>query len=187
MTILVDMDDVLEQLVAGWVVYLNRKFGTSVRKEDVKDWNMAKAFPGLSYDEVYCPELDDDFWLEVDPMPGADETLRKLIAEGHEIYIVTATLYQTLRSKMENVLFKYFPYIDWDHVIITSNKQMIKGDVLVDDGPHNFMGGDYYKILFDANHNRNFDEKSVGAIRVMNWEEAYREIHRYAESLAQKE
>lgn len=180
MTILVDMDDVLEMLVDAWVDYLNIRYGTNVTKYDVKDWNICKAFPGLDYETVYSPEMDDEFWKDVKPMPGADEALRKLMADGHEIFVVTATLHETLRSKMDNVLFRYFPYIDWSHVIITSRKYMIKGDILVDDGPHNLEKGDYYKILFDAVHNRSFDEKSVGAVRVMNWEEAYDVITEYA-------
>ena len=176
LTILIDMDDVLETLIAGWVQYNNEKFGTNVRPEDVKSWDMSLAFPTLSKDDVYAAEFDDALWDNVGPMPGADEALRKLLADGHEIFIVTASYYQTLRAKMENVLFKYFPYITWDQVIITSNKQMIAGDVLIDDGPHNLKCGNYAKILFDASHNKNFDEKSIDAVRVHNWDEAYAQI-----------
>lgn len=176
MTVLVDMDDVIEKLVDGWVDYNNEKFGTDVKPEDVKDWNMSLAFPTLTREQVYAAEMDESLWDRVKPMPGADEALRSLIADGHDVYIVTATRYETLRAKMDKVLFRYFPYLSWNNVIITSNKHLIRGDVLIDDGPHNLMGGDYRKILFDANHNRNFDETSVGAVRVRSWEEALRII-----------
>ena len=172
MTILVDMDDVIEKLVDGWVDYNNEKFGTDVKPEDVRDWNMSLAFPTLTREQVYAAEMDEALWDRVKPMPGADEALRALIADGHDVYIVTATRYETLKAKMEKVLFRYFPYLSWDRVIITSNKHLIRGDVLIDDGPHNLTGGDYKKILFDANHNRSFDESSVGAVRVRSWEEA---------------
>ena len=180
MVILIDMDDVLECLVNAWIPYLNKKYSTNVAVEDIKEWNMSKAFPTLSYEQVYSAEMDDDFWKDVKPMPGADEALRKLIADGHELFVVTATVYETLRSKMENVLFKYFPYLDWSHVIITSHKYLINGDILIDDGPHNLAKGNYHKILFEACHNRSFDESSIGAVRVKNWEEAYEEVCRYA-------
>ena len=173
MTILVDMDDVLETLIEGWVEYLNDHYGTSVTSDDINDWDMTLAFPTLTPEQVYSAELDDSLWDRVGPKQGAREALEKMIADGHEIYIVTATYYQTLKAKMENVLFKYFPFITWDNVIITSNKQMVMGDVLIDDGPHNLVGGTYKKILFDVNHNRSFDEKSVGAIRAHNWDEVY--------------
>ena len=178
MTILIDMDDVLEKLAEAWVCYLNNKYGTSVSIEDVKDFDLSLAFPTLSKETVYAAEKTDEIWDLVKPMPGADAALKKLIKDGHEVIIVTATEYESLRAKMDKVLFKYFPYLSWKQVIITSRKYLIKGDVLIDDGPHNLVKGDYKKILFDANHNRSFDEKSVGAVRVKNWDEALEEIDR---------
>ena len=184
MTILVDMDDVLETLVEGWTEYLNDRHGLDVKPTDVKCWDMSLAFPTLTKEEVYAAGTDDALWDYVGPKPGAAEALKKLMDEGHEIYVVTASYYQTLRAKMENVLFRYFPFLDWDHVIITSNKHMIKGDVLIDDGPHNLTGGDYRKILFNASHNESFDESSVGAVRVHDWDEACAEIEKIAGELA---
>lgn len=178
MTILIDMDDVLEQLVVGWVEYINEKYGISADPEDVTDWNMALAFPTLTSDQVYGVLSEDDLWDHVRPMPGAVDAVRRLVEEGHQVYIVTASGYQTLRAKMDRVLFRYFPFLTWDQVIITTNKHLVQGDVLVDDGPHNLTGGSYRKILFDARHNRGFDERTVGAVRVHDWEEAYREILR---------
>ena len=180
MTVLVDMDDVMETLVAGWVEYLNDRFGTRVDPKDVHDWNMSLAFPMLTHEQVYSAETDDALWDYVKPMPGAAEALLKMREDGHEIYVVTAAHYASLRAKMEKVLFSYFPFLDWAHVIVTRNKHLIKGDVLIDDGPHNMAGGDYKKILFDAGHNRLFDESSVGAVRVRGWDEAYREVCRIA-------
>ena len=160
--------------------YLNRHYGTNVGPEAVTEWDMSKAFPTLTREQVYGAELTDELWDYVKPMPGADEALRKILADGHEIYIVTNTLHHSLRAKMEKVLFRYFPYIDWDHVIIIRNKQLLHGDVLIDDGPHNLIGGSYKKILFHAHHNASFDETSIGAVRAHGWEEAYAALCRLA-------
>ncbi len=176
MVILVDMDDVLEQLVEAMVQYNNLHYGTDVRPCDIVEWNLTKAFPTLTREQVYSPEFDEAFWATVEPMPGADRVLRRLTEEGHEIYVVTASLYETLKQKMNDLLFRWYPFLDWDHVIVTANKQMIRGDVLIDDGPHNLTGGDYQKILFDRPHNRDFDEKSVGALRVYDWDGIYKQI-----------
>lgn len=40
LTVLIDMDDTIEGLVFAWVHYVNEKFGTTVRPEDIDDWNM---------------------------------------------------------------------------------------------------------------------------------------------------
>lgn len=180
MIVLVDMDDVLEHLVVGWCEYLNSHYGTNVKMEDINDWNIKLAFPTLTREQIFSAEYDDSLWDLTPPVEGADEALRKILADGHEVYVTTATVYQSLKAKMEKILFKYYPYIDWSHVIITENKHLVKGDVLIDDGPHNLMGGSYRKILMDRPWNRSFDEKAYGCVRVHNWEEAYAEVCRIA-------
>jgi len=176
MTILIDMDDVLEQLVNGWTAYLNKTYGTEVSPDAVTDWDVSLAFPTLTKEQVYSVTMQDELWDYVYPMPGADEVLRRLLAEGHELFVVTATTYETLRAKMDKVLFKYFPYIDWQHVIITGCKGMVKGDVLIDDRPQNLLDGSYRRILFTARHNRGFDAASIGAVRCDTWEDVYEAV-----------
>ena len=171
MTILIDMDDTIEQLLMAWVRNCNAKYGYNVAYEDIREWNVAKAYPGLTREQVYGITYEPGFWASVDPVPDAAETLQRLIDKGHEIFIVTATEYEHIYEKMHDLLFRYFPFLTWDQVIITSRKQMIRGDVLIDDGPHNLIGGEYRKILYDAPHNQNFDAEGNGMIRVRNWDE----------------
>ena len=77
---------------------------------------------------------------------------------------------------MEEVLFRYFPFIEWKDVIIASRKQMIRADILIDDGIHNHIDGDYLRLLYTAPHNREYDAEANGMIRVNGWEEIYRII-----------
>ena len=72
---------------------------------------------------------------------------------------------------MEDLLFRWFPFITWDQVIIAKRKQLIRGDVLIDDGIHNLEGGEYIKILMTAPHNRSYDAEGNGMIRVNSWKE----------------
>ena len=185
LTILVDMDDTIEDLLSAWVSYLNTKHGTSIKKDDVTQWDISKSFPTLSREQVYEPLYLDSFWLSVEPIDGAAEILQKLKADGHQVLIVTTSSYETMHTKMEEVLFKYFPFISWNDVIVTSRKQLVNGDVLVDDGVHNLEGGEYFKILMDAPHNRSYSAESNGMMRVYNWGEAYEVISRYAHSIAE--
>ena len=127
LTILIDMDDTLEDLLGAWVSYLNTQYGTNVHKEDIRQWDISVAFPSLSKTQVYEPILLDDFWKTVQPKDGAVEVVQKLISDGHRIYVVTASAYETLRTKMEDVLFRYFSFLSWGDVIITSCKQKLFG------------------------------------------------------------
>lgn len=176
LTVLIDMDDVLEELLPAWVEYLNQKFGCDVRPGDIKGWVMTDFFPDVSPKDVYGALLDDGLWSYVKPKRGAQEYVKKLIDDGHEVFVVTASHYKTIVAKMEGVLFEYFPYLTWDNVIIASKKQMIRGDVLVDDGVHNLIDGEYHKILMDAPHNQWVNAEEIGAVRAMDWSDVYRFI-----------
>lgn len=171
LTILVDMDDTIEHLLKAWVEYLNERHGTTVKHEDITDWDLTIAFPALTKEQVYAPLVEDELWKRVEPMEKAAEVLQRIMAKGHTVKIVTATAYQTVRSKMENVLFKHFPFFTWKDVIIAQNKQMIKGDILVDDAPHNLENGEYVRVLMNASHNRRYNARANGMYRVNNWDE----------------
>ncbi|MBO4839398.1 MAG: hypothetical protein J5493_08540 [Lachnospiraceae bacterium] len=160
LTILVDMDGTIESLLDVWLNRLNKKYNRNVKFEDITSWDISKLYDGLSQTDVMNEVLDDSIWQEVQPINGAYNVLKKWIAEGHHVYIVTATPYQSLKAKMDDLLFRCFPFISWENVIITSNKQLLKCDVMIDDGIHNLIGGEYKKILFDAPYNRSFDDKN---------------------------
>lgn len=171
MIILIDMDDTIEQLLRAWLRGVNERYGRSVRYEDVTSWDVSKPFPGLTREQVYAIPDEPGFWGTVEPIEGAAEAIRGFMDAGHEVYIVTATPYISVAEKMDDLLFRWFPFITWDQVIITKRKQLIRGDVLIDDGVHNLEGGDYFKILMTAPHNRDYDAESNGMIRVDSWKE----------------
>lgn len=176
MTILVDMDDVIEDLLGSWLETLNDKYSLSVHKSDVKDWDMAKAYPNLSPEQIFEPLHSKSFWETVRPIEGAAEYIQRLINDGHEVYIVTATHYTTLKTKFNCIIKKYFPFISYKNIIVAYKKQMIIGDVLIDDYPINLIGGGYKGLLFDAPYNHGIDAEKYDLIRVNSWKEIYDEI-----------
>ncbi len=173
MIILVDMDDTIENLTEAWINYANKRFHTAVNAADVTTWDPSEAFPSVSHEEMYALLLEDELYETVKPFEGAAHYLQKLISDGHEVFIVTNSPYQVMKPKMEKVLFRHFPFIDWKHVIITGSKPLIRGDVLIDDGVHNLLGGDYAKLLFTVPHNRSFDAEGNGMVRVDSWKMIY--------------
>ncbi len=175
------MDDTMEQLLKAWLNGVNERYGYSVRYEDVSSWDVSKPYPGLTREQVYAIPDEPGFWGTVEPIEGAAEAIRGFMEDGHEVYIVTATPYISVAEKMDDLLFRWFPFISWDQVIIAKHKQLIKGDVLIDDGIHNLEGGDYVKILMTAPHNRNYDAEGNGMIRVGTWKEIRRVIDELAE------
>lgn len=178
LTILFDADDTVENLCDCWIAMLNERYGTSVTLEDVRDWDITLAFPTLTKEQVFGVLHDDELWRRITPIPGSVEVLQKLQQEGHQLYMVTASDYRTCKTKVERLL-ELFPFLDWGHIVITSHKQMVHGDILIDDGPHNLVGGEYFKILFDRPHNRNYDDAANGMLRLHTWEEIDTVIHNH--------
>lgn len=177
--VLCDADDTLENLVEPWVNAVNYKFCANVKWNDITEWDMAKFFPTLSREQVYSPIYEDGFWNSIIPMPGAVKFINSILADGHEFYIVTATNYQTCGSKIKKLL-EMFKMLKWENFIISSNKQMVNGDILIDDAPQNLIGGTYHKVLFDRPHNYSFDERKYGIKRIYTLSEAYEEVCKLA-------
>ena len=176
--ILVDLDDVLNDLLVCWAALLNKKHNLNADPEDLKIWNVQGLYPSLTVEEAYQPIYENEIWTMLSPRPTSVEYLKKMIDDGHDVLIVTASIYQTLPAKMD-WLFAAFPFLSWENVIITRRKQLIKGDVLIDDGVHNLEGGDYFKILMDSPNNRAYDAAGNGMVRVYTMKEAYEAINTY--------
>ena len=175
-TLLIDLDDTIEDLLPAWISWLNKKYNTSVSPSDVASWDIQTFFPTLTSNMVYQPLYINEFWKTVKPKKMACKYIKKLQKLGFKIYICTTSNFKTIYKKLIYIINRYFPFISWDQVIITSNKQMLNADILIDDGLHNLIGGSYKKILMNAPHNKNTDINCPTITRVDNWKEAFVEI-----------
>lgn len=153
--IAIDFDSVLNNLLTPWINYLNIKHQVNIQEEDVTEWDMTKAFPTLNPQQVFEPLYVDDFWKHVKPLPGAYSTVHNMQKDGFNYYIVTDSNYQTLASKMNNCLLKYFKnLIRPSDVIVTSHKELILCDYIIDDYEENLKNNKGYRILIDKPYNR---------------------------------
>ena len=175
-TILVDMDDTLVDTVRTWVRWLNFKHNLNVQYEDLKVWEMQAAFPSLTVDQIYYPLRQKCFWMEVAPKPFAVEYLKKLIDDGHNIYICSASSPNTIGDKVRECLLKHFDYLRYDQLIFMHNKQLINADFCIDDGIHNLIDAPYKGILVHTPYNYSIDESKYGLKRVHNWKSIYEYI-----------
>ena len=170
LTILVDADDVIENLAERWVEVLNHLTGSSLREQDITEWDITKFYPQLRKEEVYKVLEKESFWDGLKATPGAYEAIVSLAEDGHIIKIVTASHYSTLQYKIPKIM-DLFPCLEWQDFIITSEKQFVKGDIIIDDNPINLRGERRYKLLFDRPHNQKFDAEKNNVFRMKNWAE----------------
>jgi len=76
-------------------------------------------------------------YIRLDPIQGALEAVRKLIAAGHNVWIATKTPTHNLLadSEKKHWINEHIPEL-LDKTIITPDKGCLRGDVLIDDRPH---------------------------------------------------
>lgn len=176
--LLTDMDDVMENLFECWMDMLRffqRNNPKYVHKSasEIEEWNVEKAFPMLTTEEVFQPLNTSLIWEMIQPLPGAIRVLKKYNSmERVDVRILTSSHYSSVFPKRE-FLRKNFPFINWNQVIVASEKQFVDGNVLVDDYENNLVGGRYKGLLFSQPHNRHFDVSMYPYItRVKDWDEA---------------
>ena len=58
--VLVDMDDTIEGLLQAWVDYLNEHHSTTVKRDNVTEWDVSAFFPSVPKTQMYEPLCDDD-------------------------------------------------------------------------------------------------------------------------------
>ena len=169
MKILVDMDDVLEPLAEHLCAELNARHGTAVQRDDLTSWDIEQFFPSLTIEQIFAPLHEPSFWMAMEPKKGAARALKTLVEYGHTVRVVTASHPGTVKAKMDWLLNAY-PCLKWEDVIIATDKSLILGDVIIDDGVHNLESSKCpIKILFDAPHNRNYDARANRMVRAANW------------------
>ncbi len=173
--ILCDADDTIENLATHWIEELNQRYNKNVDCRNRNSWNMCVSYPDLTEEQVLEPLYNDEFWERITPISDSELYLKKLVSDGHEVFIVTASNLETKSAKV-NKLLKMFPFLKKENIIFTYDKQAVSGDVLIDDGVHNLLGGKYRKFLFNQPYNEGIDEKAYDITRVFSWKDVYDKV-----------
>ena len=145
-TILVDMDGVLCDVVGGMLDELEHLTGVDMEKRPViTDYALSgslfEANPTTSLESWNDAIRDtfnlDGFFFDLEPIGKAVEATRELVSEGWEVFLCTSPWPSSPSSysdKQEWVA-EHMPFIDLRNLIMTQDKSMVVGDVLIDDKP----------------------------------------------------
>lgn len=110
------------------------------------------------------------FFIKFKPMPGALHAVREMVADGIEVYFCTAPLplqYETCVAEKFGWVRKHLGEEYLRRIIITRDKTLIKGTVLIDDKPK--VSGaceapEWKHIVFTQSYN-----KQVNGARLSDW------------------
>ena len=160
MIILLDMDGVLADFEQGFVRGWTARFPGQppLDPRDRRHFSIRDDYPthqGAMVQAVYHAE---GFFRDLAPMPGALDAARALVGLGHDVRICTSPL----RHYRHCVPEKY-EWIDAhlgpefvNRMIVTRDKTLVRGDVLVDDNP-DITGAQvpaWQHVVFDQPYNQ---------------------------------
>jgi 5'(3')-deoxyribonucleotidase len=119
-------------------------------------------------DKMYEP----NFFFNLDPIPGAQGAVRRLMTMGFDIWILTQPLAEHHASYSDKVKWVgvHFPHL-WNKIVMTQDKGLHVGDYLIDDN------SDKWKSKFEKNGGKfvhfkyNRELKDTDSIHKKEWEQ----------------
>ena len=155
--ILIDMDNVVADLYTKWLAVYNLEYNDNLTAEQVITWNIDSYARKCSVDQFNAIVERAGFFADLMVIPDAVEVTQRLQKAGHDLWFVTATPYENPTGGFDKIRWvnNHFPHIGKSHVIQSHHKNMIKGDILFDDGPDNLVSFPGIKVAMHYPHNDN--------------------------------
>jgi len=158
--ILVDCDGCLTDHNRVFLTEVNATFGTTYSLSDITAFDYATVFGREVAKFIYKLWHADDLFDETEPEPGALDALAAL-RELRRVCVCTSPMAGHIKSKYR-WLRRYFDRAD---ILIVTDKTLVRGSLLVDDGPHNLEAFPGPVICYDRPWNRKVREIP----RAMDW------------------
>lgn len=183
-TILCDIDEVVNNLVEKILVKYNEKYNDNLTLKDITGWDVGE-FIKPECKNIFKEFRTDDFLSSLDVQPKAKEVIGKLMARFN-FYFVTSTYPDHVKAKDE-WLKRNFPKYDSSQLIVCRDKHLVHGDILIDDCVGNFIlehtkdSPVKYNFIFDKPWNQAVKEDNTKTFRVHGWDEIYELINKLEE------
>jgi 5'(3')-deoxyribonucleotidase len=161
------MDDVMARTLDEFLRRYNEHYHEDVVLADLVGKGLWEVAP-LDRQQQLRAFIDaEDFFEDLDLMPGAQEVLRAL-APRFEIFIATqAMVVPNSLGPKYRWLQRHFPFIPPTNYIFCGDKKILRADYLIDDQVYNLQSFEGQGLLFTAPHNLT----ATGFVRVNNWQD----------------
>ena len=168
-TILIDMDEVLTKTHDAWIEVYNSKGWSHRTVDDIKGWDIHKFVDVECGREIYDYVSKPGFYRNLEEVKGAVVGMKLLKEMGHELIIVTATPEYALNAFAEKCRWvkDHLPFMPHGNIISCHRKDLIAGDILLDDGVHNLRDFKGIAVCYDRPGNQGFQSD----MRVKSWSE----------------
>lgn len=179
MITLVDIDDVLADFHAGFLIQWRKKHPekTYLAPGDVNDFYLVNAYPQEWRHLVEDIHNASNFYRSLPLIHGAKEALEE-IAKKSDAFLCSAP-----HPQYENCVLEKYEWVDqnlgreWvDRIILTTDKTLVHGNILIDDKPDitGVIIPTWEHVVYDMPYNRHI----VGKRRMTwaNWKNVLREF-----------
>lgn len=178
MIIACDIDNTVCNLQEAVLELFNKNNGTNYTLNDFEDYNIENVLSikeAVKIKEMYASKT---IYNNVKPIAKAQESLQKLVNEGHQVYLVTDAIPKNYAEKVAWINH-FFPFIDNAHIVAMKHKHLFKCDVLIEDNVQNLISGLHYdRILLNYPWNQKVHDEVYGIYRCNNWNEIMKAINK---------
>lgn len=164
MIIVSDIDGVLNNLVEQTLILYNSHNGKNIRPSDITSYNFFDCLPREDAEGIMSLFKEKSLWDSLKPLSNSQESIKKLIKRGHQVYLATATDPINFEWKIK-WLNQYFPFIPSDNVIRIMDKSLLKCDVLIDDCLDNLISNFTERVCFNQPWNQSKSKDYAYSIR----------------------
>lgn len=172
--IILDSDGILFNCIDKVLALYNEEYNDNLKVEDITDFDLTKFAKKGSDIQKYFKQIG--YFKDLPPIAGAQYYVEKLIKDGHDVVVATASHKNGVVDKIDAIEENY-PFINNRNIIIVERKDKLVGDVIFDDGLHNLINTRCkYPVIMDYPWNRNLSGKYKSlscAKRVYLWEQFY--------------
>ncbi len=175
-----DFDDVI---CSNRIIELGNEFlGTNYKFEDIGEgYDYSKFVPDEKTQKELCKYIVEHNMYNGATLKKDCYKVLKYLQDkcNYEIYILSSCTVRgqedicglIFKDKYEYIL-KNLPFIKPKNIVFTSAKDVVSGDVMIDDRLSNLGGNFKTKILFDCCYNKKYSDEELNKLnvkRAQNW------------------
>lgn len=171
MIVALDLDCVINNLMEKTLEFYNTHNNKNIQMSDLTSYNFYDCLKKEDADGIIKLFKNKALWDSLTPINGARDGLKKLVDDGHKVYIVTATAPENFAWKIQWIK-KYFPFFNPNNVIRMMDKSLMQADVIIDDCLDQLLAHKMCdRICLDYPWNRNITDFIYDIRRCQNWKE----------------